>query len=279
MVPGMNDARPLTDRSESIPLHLPCFVLLTGPVWSNIKPEVIAFFEEYRHVRFKQKQQDVQWGRIGLLSPVFSKYLLSQPRGEPRPTYADISGQEPFKSLIFVTPLDVVLTTADFEACADQIPQACDDWLQSNTKKLLQLLPKHAASKSSILELATTFFRCHWCREPISYPRILVHDCLRRDHPGLEDYDDDELYYANRSTKPWNFGGAQVTHDKDASNYAKDIITACGKKSASVSAATMDELDQRVECLRCISPRGRLVMRWKTAVRALIFAFLIYQKV
>jgi hypothetical protein len=31
------------------------------------------------------------------------------------------------------------------------------------------------------LELATTFFKCYWCTEPISYPRILMHGCLLKD--------------------------------------------------------------------------------------------------
>ncbi|RDB21162.1 hypothetical protein Hypma_011888 [Hypsizygus marmoreus] len=240
---------------------------LTDRIWSNIQGEVIAYLQELKTIRLNTEREGLLWRRTTLLSSIFNAYIASQSQNSVLPSYSDIAGIEPFRSLIYKTSIDTELTKADFEALSDQIPQACANWLQLTTQMLLERLPKRYNLNSSVLDLATVFFRCQWCQEPIAYPRVLKHNCLTIHHQECEDDDDEEFYSAHRTNKPWKFAGKHITFDEEASKIAKDVIAACGHDPKSISASAMDVFDHRVECLRCDHPsRGRLVMRWQTAL-------------
>jgi hypothetical protein len=136
------------------------------------------------------------------------------------------------------------------------------------------------------LGLATTFFKCHWCTEPISYPRILMHGCLYNDVKTNEEAGDEEVEEADmedsegdvvvntrgpREPRPpkditpdlvlpmlsdyyslgMQAGKEGVTYDEEASGAVRDIITAYGEDPMTVTYAAMEENPARVECLRC----------------------------
>jgi len=109
---------------------------------------------------------------------------------------------EPFKTLLTTLPLEEKVTEEQMSALAtpDIILQMTEVWRREADISLLGLLSKplplstDEAIDRTPLELATTFFRCNWCTEPINYPRILMHRCLRnrRCKDTDEDTDEDE---------------------------------------------------------------------------------------
>lgn len=203
--------------------------------------------------------------RISFLRCVINTYAFTRLGSEILPTYADFAVMEPFQSLIFETPSERKLDNRSFEVHADLLPSLSEEWRNSSIKLLEKLIPNfwktELAGGGGVLGLATTFFRCKWCTDSITYPRVLVHKCLQDNHS------DGGGVLGTNGHQPWNCNHNQVSFDGDASNAAKGIISICGEDPETVSAITMDELDRRVECLRCVHPsQGRLVMRWKMAV-------------
>lgn len=166
------------------------------------------------------------------------------------------------------------------------ISEITSSWRASADDCLLQLIPKSTVGakngqKTHRLELATSFFKCHWCQETISYPRVLMHECLRT-HKALSE---DTLEVNNADalgvSTVWNqmsvwYDGAgwnegdKVSFDTEASGFARVIVKACGKDPNKATFDEMNDMDARVECLTC-SGKGRgnlkrLVMNWTTAV-------------
>ena len=140
------------------------------------------------------------------------------------------------------------------------------------------------------LELAATLFKCHWCTEPITYPRILAHCCLLRsarddaaqgnkgtdsqeDEACAIDEEDSEDLKPGAPREPrgpkeitmdvaWaslletestgmKAGNTYVTFDEEAHNVAHSIIQMCGEDPGTVTQAKMHKKNARLECLRC----------------------------
>ena len=67
----------------------------------------------------------------------------------------------------------------------------------------------------------------------------------------------------------WNEGNNHVTFDSEASGFARVIVQACGKDPDKAEFDEMNDIDARVERLRCSKKdrnSKRLVMNWTTAV-------------
>ena len=239
-----------------------------------------------------------------------------------------IAAFEPIEALLKTLPLEEVVTEEQMSALAkpDMIIQITETWRREADTFLLGLLSKLPSSPSTDeaidrapLELATTFFKCNWCTEPINYPRILMHGCLRNrrcNDPDEEEDDqeadegkidsgahddveameaEDNNAHQTRNARRneitvdsvwnkmsswfgpgWNEGNDQIFVDEEATNFAKTIVEVCGEDPNTTTFARMEELDARLECVRCTAKsktktRNRLVMNWTTAVSLLSF--------
>jgi len=105
-----------------------------------------------------------------------------------RPTAWWIASSKPIASLIKSEVRRI--TKEDFEKVEPHLCNLITSWKEETDRYLVTLMPQPSGkgkkkdsrnSKASALELATTFFKCDWCTEPISYPRILMHSCLVED--------------------------------------------------------------------------------------------------
>ena len=256
---------------------------MSFPVWENMRSELDEYFEGLKAIRLQDEYLQMVRKRMGILVDVVWKYTLTRPGLEIIPTFADVCIMEPFHALILDSPPETEITKESIDNLMVQLPELSAEWNRSNVAMLLQLVPASASLSDpdpadqvvSPLDLATTFFRCSWCTDPITYPRVLKHSCLMSFHSSVgEDLDDHVLaacHSIGRGTLPWNYGREQVTYDEEAAEAAKAIVVACGQDLETISASAMDQLDPRVECLRCVHPqRGRMVMRWRTAVRMFV---------
>jgi len=239
---------------------------------------------------------------------------------------SNLARREPFQSLIRDTPIDQKINPAHLTELAVHIPEMNKLWRAEADTFLLGLLsePSRLGPGGEVdrtpLERATTFFNCYHCSEPITYPRILMHDCLRNRLNNSDPYAaateelletkaeqeeaDEEPGDAHSETKAdkaaqtakydmpeatptnvwnkmsfyfgsdWNEGSDQISVDDEASGFARVIVKACGEDPDTTSFERMQELDARVECVRCSEKmknklRSRLVMNWTTAVSQL----------
>ena len=207
-------------------------------------------------------------------------------------------------------------TREEFETFRPQLLEIVDTWRKEADEYLIYLSSSakrkgrsdKGKEKATInpLELAATLFKCHWCTEPITYPRILAHRCLLRlatddegqDNKGINGQEDeacdiDDEYGADvepgaprESRRPeeimdaaWTSllethstgmkaGNIYVTFDEEAHSVARSIIQICGEDPGTVTQAKMHEKNARLECLRCSrgKSRTRLVMNWTMAV-------------
>ena len=184
-------------------------------------------------------------------------------------------------------------------------------WREDTDRHLVGLFPPSSSkgkekSSTHILELATTFFRCYRCKEPISYPRVLMHKCLMRadesdvEEQSVEDNTNEEVEqvsmvgqknaHCRAPREPrditadtvWpllstqlqvgmHAGKRGVAFDEEAHTVARTIVETCGEDPDGISYIKMQEKNARLECLRCSrarqgKSRSRLVMSWTIAV-------------
>ncbi|KAJ7087753.1 hypothetical protein C8R44DRAFT_26521 [Mycena epipterygia] len=240
---------------------------LTERIWTNIQPELVAFLEEVKRQRLQSARIVVLRARISTLAAVAQNQLSAMPISEVRPSINDVCAMPEYRAILEF-PSDTIITKKHFVELLANLPGQTDQWRKSNTELLLKLLPKQKGNKkldTSRLDLCTTFFRCHSCREPISYPRILSHACLLKG-PEKSEEEVDVLFQACRQA-PWVHGQETIVFDTEASDITTMLIKMCGRDPKIMTSSAMDELDSRFECLRCAHPRqGRLVMKWRIAL-------------
>ncbi|KAF8211882.1 hypothetical protein K438DRAFT_1805513 [Mycena galopus ATCC 62051] len=242
---------------------------LTERVWANIEPELVVWFTEVKHQRLGRERVALLQYRIGGLMSAAKKPLEAIPLSV-RPSRSDLCTMPEYRAIL-ESSHPPGYSKADFMELLAHLSEQTDQWRNSNINILLELLPSGSKKgkkklETHTLDLCTTFFRCHSCREPISYPRILNHVCLKR---GQEP-DDEEDYLLRifyRYDAPWIHGHKGIAFDTEASNITAMLIKLCGQDPKTMTTAAMDELDSRFECPRCVHPtQGRLVMTWRMAV-------------
>lgn len=290
--------------------------------WDKMKDELFDLMEYKRQEILKTNITHALQLRLHTLDRTI-RSTMAQHLIVPHTSY--IAALEPFKTLLKTLPFEERFTEEQMSVLAtpDVILQITEAWRREADISLLGLLskPLPASADEAIdrtsLELATTFFKCNWCTEPINYPRILMHRCLRDRRckdPDEDDQEDDkgkvdsgsddevEAIEADDDNKPqthntmrnevtvdsvwtkmsswfgsgWNEGNDQIFVDEEATNFAKTIVEACGEDPNTTTFIRMEELDARLECVRCTAKskaktRNRLVMNWTTAVSLLLF--------
>lgn len=253
---------------------------LTERIWTNIKPTLIAIMAELRDKRLKKERAVIIRHRQKIVVGRLKGYSIERPVNEIIPGPVDICNMEDFKAVINDTPVDVEVNNQSFEQAVSRLPLLIDEWRATKDTMLVCIMNKTISPESEAyvstpdvnrkqLELATTIFKCKICINPITYPRILVHNCTHDNHTFWRDSDD--LQYAlwrNLNDEPWHI--ERVGFEKRAHLAARQVMECCQQDPDTVTAGEMDELDLWFECTRCFNDSGRLVMGWKTAVPVLL---------
>ncbi|KDR73627.1 hypothetical protein GALMADRAFT_228070 [Galerina marginata CBS 339.88] len=290
---------------------------LTDKIWERIKPGIIELLEIERQNRredgFKQRFRT----RINRIVDVVMSWADKQPQPSIIPPYVHFAKSETFCDVLRDLSLTETQLQERVDELASQIPAISAAWKSEADEILRDLLrgkgdPKSSSTSVDPLGLAVTFFKCRWCNDPINYPRILMHSCLRHrllkpaekeddedkvdeEEEGAEGVDDDdddgdddstpepanivvpatpegvwdELSFWYSST--WNEGNNDVFVDEEASGFAAAIVKACGEDPQTTTFSRMEEIDARLECVRCSDSltskaKKRLVMNWKMAI-------------
>ncbi|KAF9448882.1 hypothetical protein P691DRAFT_813470 [Macrolepiota fuliginosa MF-IS2] len=267
-LPGVRIAKPLTDKA-----------------WEALCPELIDHLEAVKVLRLEREKQTRIVRRCESLSKKISAWAKQQSRYDTMPKTLDVALGEPFNSYILSGSDSEPTFITDSDKFGKALGHFAEEWNESRNQFLASLLPKsvRGAGKASAkgkgradistkaLELATTFFQCSSCVEPISYPRVLAHECLRQPCTSGNRRDSDpETLQALSITyfpRPWMCDCEDLTFDQEASEIARAIVQVCGENPDELTAERMDEMDCRLECTRCSEPKkGRWVMKWRMAV-------------
>lgn len=286
--------------------------------WQRIRTGILGFLEDQRQEARRYVIIRGYRDRIQRVVAAIEKVIKTIPQPRLTPPYGYFVRSQEFSSIIRDDTLETNTFDMRLQDLMSLVPDMITSWVTVSTGKLLELLDSNGETNLP-LELACTFFKCRWCNDPITYPRILMHSCLRdkprkpvgdekdeteaaRDeNEDEEDEEDDEEETDELSgdvdnlqtqldrlqntpdrvwsqllswydAADWNEDNDQVFADDEATGFAKAIVTVCGEDPAVASISRMENIDSRLECLRCCrlyksKPPKRLIMNWKMAVR------------
>lgn len=261
--------------------------------WASLCPELIEHLEAVKELRLEREKQTRISERCRALSKKISSWAVKQVQPQDvLPQVLDVALTEPFKSFIFNdSDMEPTYITDDDELISI-MERFTEEWNESRNQFLLSLIPLpppppastreesgkidvkgkgKATSTSATLDLATSFFKCHNCTETLHYPRVLAHQCQRPPATSVNKRDTDpeglSMLLAGLYSRPWLCNCHGLTFDQEASDAARLIVQECGENPEEATAERMDEIDCRLECVRCSEiKKGRCVMKWRMAV-------------
>lgn len=256
---------------------------LSERVWDSIKQPLIDIVEKVRQERLKAEYDVVLVKRQMVVDSLLSDYVLQQPVNEIIPGTGDVCQMEEFKTIIFDTPADVEVDAQSFQQVMAHLPQIIIKWRASRDIWLWRVLNVNLDSTISQpdltqLNLVSTLFICWECSTPISYPRVLAHNCRAGPHlfcifrSSSSNTYPESVLWAREDMLPWNYIrrfsiGYTETRSKVIGQQAKEIAGICGLDPDTATFEQMNELDPRLECTACVSDiDGRPIMDWSNAV-------------
>lgn len=238
-------------------------------------PPLIEMMEETREKLQRKQRKNLLKQRLRIIVDLLNTYAETRPSTDPLPSAADICIMPQVKAIVENPSLEAYTDLESFAEIQTQLPSLCHEWITSKNKELLALMPRVAgvpngpgSDESFRLELATTFFKCSECLEPISYPRILAHSCLTTLRIGNRNREDDvALIFSSLDSEPWNFDGGRVKYFKSAEASSRGVIRACGFTADVATSANLNDMGRWLECLHCSHRvKGRAVFKWQRAV-------------
>ncbi|KAF8912071.1 hypothetical protein CPB84DRAFT_1841774 [Gymnopilus junonius] len=155
---------------------------LTDKEWDKIKHKILPALEYLRQEnKRRQLISSYNWRLRDLATKVESttSKIMKPPVFPPISQYART---EPFRSLIkddTISNSDLLRRLVEHESQIATIATSWKDNTDRFLRKLLQESSNIVGSDVDPLHLAVTFFKCGFCDDPITYPRILMHRCLR----------------------------------------------------------------------------------------------------
>ena len=222
-----------------------------------------------------------------------------------------------FLRLLRDTPASIDIDPEQIKALLPTVEGITKEWLADILTTLFELVPDFPADAftqlplpSEIqrkLELATTWFWCQHCKEPISYPRIFFHRCLRSrtcadqdelsgSHANSFEHNtqstnalvdpsqsadegptnEDILWGRTEETKkglgPWNLTNdvQYISRCDQLHERAISLLRASCLDPETTTHQVLQLADPRLDCADCTARKGTTVwMNWTTAVRFL----------
>lgn len=270
----------LTERGELPDLYTSTYTPLSvnDLAWATMLPALVELMEDTRGKIQRKQRKYLLKKRLRLVSVVYEDYKRSRSRTEIIPSPADICSVPQVMAMLENPAPDAYISSESFVELQEQISRLCDEWVVSKNLELISLMPRIPAdlvpgsAESWRLELATTFFQCSECIEPISYPRVLVHRCLTAIRLGNRNREDDRaLLYTSLDCEPWNTGCDRVSYFNAAEVSARSVLQGYGLNADVVTATDLKDMDKWLECLRCAHrTKGRPVFKWQKAVSDLL---------
>ncbi|KAK0228913.1 hypothetical protein IW262DRAFT_1353783 [Armillaria fumosa] len=239
---------------------------LTEYAWGSMLPTLINLLEDARGKVLKKKRKNIYKTRLNIVSDLIKAHAAEN-RDKIAPSPADVCVTPKIKAILENSNVELYNHEEDFADIKTELPKISREWRRSKGMYLLSLMPgnKHDISR---LSLATTFFKCHECTQPISYPRVLAHKCMTALRHGYRNQSDDMvLLCKSLQAEPWNFNRNGVECYELAGGCAVDVVRASGLRAEKATVEDMERADVWLECMNCRVPeRGSIIFQWRQAI-------------
>jgi hypothetical protein len=274
----INRPRDLTDRCQfttPVTIYDSPIILLA---WTLIKKNVINFMESVRAKLNANTSLNELASRISIIREIRLEFVRGRPIDEPQPCLADLCCMEGFRTSLCI-PSGQLLTAETVEALRISVPRLLESWRQYTSNKLVDTLPPSQnlmLNPQYRLALATSFFKCYKCKDPISYPRILVHRCITSVSDNIPQLVDPAVDFLGSLAsilrqQPWSLENDAITFYQQAAHAAHIVVEATGLDPYTTTYRVMDKRDSWFLCSLCSTGEGELegllVMSWDSAVR------------
>ncbi len=199
---------------------------------------------------------------------MLTEHTSDNPR-EVFPSLSDLAFMPSVKSILDTKDVNTYATEDSLAHIKADLPHLCEKWRRTTNRALASVMPR--TLNTGHLSLAISIFQCQECLEPIPYPQILAHSCLRELRTGYRNREDSVVALLKAiNEEPWNFEPRDgVQWHQSASPCAVDVVVACGLR---VETATPEDMDraavQWLECMDCRNTKKKrsLVCHWRNAV-------------
>lgn len=222
--------------------------------------------------------------RLPLLKEVLQQCQKMWSPDQPIPTARQLFEAPSVRDLIINTPDTVDMNISHLKSISDDFAALVGEWRARTDKNLIDLIkegygPDHVVDEATILDLATTLFICSvGCSrgvDPIGYPRVLSHACIRKPYGDIKvpkllaplEQAEDMTLRSVLHEGAWN-SYSDLTFRPELSTMLGDITELCGFNRNTTTRAEMNAANPIFECLACHKGfKGRAVMTWWSTVR------------
>ena len=262
--------------------------------------------------------------RLEMLENVLRDLSDNTPGGYLYAPPAVVAQHPSFLHLLRDTPASNDIDPEQIKALLPAVGGVTEKWFSGVLTTLCKIIPYCATDAEAKvsppleirqkLELATTWFFCSYCqvRQPISYPRILFHHCLRsricaaenklpglyarpsvhttphsrspatnarREFPDKDPTIEELVWSRTEETKKglgsWNTVSQDISWYERAYERAIDLLHASGLDPETTTHQQLQQADPRLHCVDCAVRKGATIwMNWTTAVSFPIPPFL-----
>ncbi|PBK89997.1 hypothetical protein ARMGADRAFT_301475 [Armillaria gallica] len=229
---------------------------LTEKAWARMEHVLVDILQKHKDQRILSDRFNTV---RNILSDALKRHLVSSSTSLA-PDYVSLATTEDCKRILDATPLDQPLSKDSFLPVLTRLPEIVDGWRTANEAKCLEMLRQatDADADEKDLYLATTVFQCLACKQPVMYPKVLVHQC--------------EQLLGQRTSRPQKVDGLPwlkppnlFKFHQRASDAARAIVVTCRLDPKVTTYAQMNALHPLLECLGR-HDFGRLVLRWQQAL-------------
>ena len=219
--------------------------------------------------------------RLPALKKILESYVSTLPANALHPNTGELFRNPAVR--------DMVYNKEEYESLDSVVkllPDVTAQWLKEIREQLLDMIkvarPDYTFDSDTVLDLATTVFRCTECNITLRYPVVLMHSCAFRKgygyFPTSTSLEESILHNAIQETY-WN----KLDHIVYKENYAKamsETLEMAGFDPTTTTGTEMDNLNPVFECVGCNShSEGRLTMQWIAAVCSYNTSFALVSKI
>ena len=241
---------------------------------------ILTFMKDVKVKRLRMERDTLLAKRLPILRNIYTTCVETYPVNSIIPGASDVFLDPVVQDLLIRPPLSTTFTDKDLETVGAFFPDIVLRWRNKMEAKLLNMISPHQNNTSeSLLQLATTIFSCRGCYDkPLTYPRVLIHQCASyRGTPVIDE--DQPVLRSFLDSSYWNSGNF-ITFDAPKIVSLSEAIKLCGLDPKSATREEMDKLNPIFECLACNNVRkGRCTLTWLGVVCFFFFLFFFHDNV
>ena len=232
--------------------------------------------EKRKTKRLEEERRTLLKRRLTALKKVLETYVSTLPVNALHPSTGELFRNPAIRDMVYneneYKSLDCVL---------ELLPDISAQWLKDIREQLINMVkaarPGYVFDPDTVLDLATTAFRCKSCDRNLRYPAVLMHSCaFKRNYGNLSDLNSHERLMSDVIQETyWNTFG-RIFYQESHAKAITEVLEMAGFDPAVTTSAEMDSANPVFECIGCnTESEGRLTMQWIAAVCSFGISFIL----